>query len=177
MSPTPTPQWSLTSSLPTVCSPSFILSSLGFTAVAFVTGSLALWAPAFLLRSRVVLGETPPCLPGDSCSSSDRYQKGVRLGGLQVAGDGGRDSLIQTQATSSPSVRFLGWEIGDGLISSSRSSVTRGVLDRPELCRQLGRTIFFCRPWGRGEGAVQAEGLAPMPLPLPSASSLGSSPA
>ncbi|DAA15368.1 protein spinster homolog 1 [Bos indicus] len=51
--------------------PSFILSSLGFTAVAFVTGSLALWAPAFLLRSRVVLGETPPCLPGDSCSSSD----------------------------------------------------------------------------------------------------------
>nr|AAI10049.1 Similar to spinster-like protein [Rattus norvegicus] len=53
--------------------PSFVLSSLGFTAVAFVTGSLALWAPAFLLRSRVVLGETPPCLPGDSCSSSDRY--------------------------------------------------------------------------------------------------------
>nr|XP_051703604.1 protein spinster homolog 1 isoform X2 [Oryctolagus cuniculus] len=51
--------------------PSFVLSSLGFTAVAFVTGSLALWAPAFLLRSRVVLGETPPCLPGDSCSSSD----------------------------------------------------------------------------------------------------------
>lgn len=56
--------------------PSFILSSLGFTAVAFVTGSLALWAPAFLLRSRVVLGETPPCLPGDSCSSSDRYPGG-----------------------------------------------------------------------------------------------------
>lgn len=59
-----------------LCSPSFILSSLGFTAVAFVTGSLALWAPAFLLRSRVVLGETPPCLPGDSCSSSDRYPGG-----------------------------------------------------------------------------------------------------
>ncbi|CAO2583213.1 Protein spinster homolog 1 [Lemmus lemmus] len=34
--------------------PSFVLSSLGFTAVAFVTGSLALWAPAFLLRSRRV---------------------------------------------------------------------------------------------------------------------------
>lgn len=56
---------------PFLRSPSFILSSLGFTAVAFVTGSLALWAPAFLLRARVVLGETPPCLPGDSCSSSD----------------------------------------------------------------------------------------------------------
>ncbi|XP_051844363.1 protein spinster homolog 1 [Antechinus flavipes] len=54
-----------------VRNPSFVLSSLGFTAVAFVTGSLALWAPAFLLRARVVLGETPPCLPGDSCSSSD----------------------------------------------------------------------------------------------------------
>ncbi|KAF6271763.1 putative sphingolipid transporter 1 (putative) [Rhinolophus ferrumequinum] len=57
--------------------PSFILSSLGFTAVAFVTGSLALWAPAFLLRSRVVLGETPPCLPGDSCSSSDSLVFGL----------------------------------------------------------------------------------------------------
>lgn len=73
---TPIPRWSLTSSLLIVSSPSFILSSLGFTAVAFVTGSLALWAPAFLLRSRVVLGETPPCLPGDSCSSSDRYRDG-----------------------------------------------------------------------------------------------------
>ncbi|XP_001369318.1 protein spinster homolog 1 isoform X1 [Monodelphis domestica] len=57
--------------------PSFVLSSLGFTAVAFVTGSLALWAPAFLLRARVVLGETPPCLPGKSCSSSDSLIFGV----------------------------------------------------------------------------------------------------
>nr|XP_036848276.1 protein spinster homolog 1 isoform X4 [Manis javanica] len=60
-----------------VGSASFILSSLGFTAVAFVTGSLALWAPAFLLRSRVVLGETPPCLPGESCSSSDSLLFGL----------------------------------------------------------------------------------------------------
>jgi hypothetical protein len=70
----------MTFSLPSARSPSFILSSLGFTAVAFVTGSLALWAPAFLLRSRVVLGETPPCLPGDSCSSSDRYTGGAGMG-------------------------------------------------------------------------------------------------
>lgn len=74
--PYPDTSVSLISSFPIVFSPSFILSSLGFTAVAFVTGSLALWAPAFLLRSRVVLGETPPCLPGDSCSSSDRYPDG-----------------------------------------------------------------------------------------------------
>ncbi|XP_060028708.1 protein spinster homolog 1 isoform X2 [Erinaceus europaeus] len=66
---TPTSWWADLRAL--ARNPSFILSSLGFTAVAFVTGSLALWAPAFLLRSRVVLGETPPCLPGDSCSSSD----------------------------------------------------------------------------------------------------------
>lgn len=38
---------------------SFVLSSLGFTAVAFVTGSLALWAPAFLYRSRLVTGSPP----------------------------------------------------------------------------------------------------------------------
>lgn len=93
------PQWSLTSSLPIVRSPSFILSSLGFTAVAFVTGSLALWAPAFLLRSRVVLGETPPCLPGDSCSSSDRYPDGDWAGGpCRWQGMKWRGSVIQTQA-------------------------------------------------------------------------------
>ena len=93
------PQWSLTSSLLIVYSPSFILSSLGFTAVAFVTGSLALWAPAFLLRSRVVLGETPPCLPGDSCSSSDRYLDGDWAGGpCRWQGMKWRGSVIQTQA-------------------------------------------------------------------------------
>uniref|UniRef100_A0A665SYP6 Protein spinster homolog 1 n=1 Tax=Echeneis naucrates TaxID=173247 RepID=A0A665SYP6_ECHNA len=32
---------------------SFVLSTFGFTAVAFVTGSLALWAPTFLLRKGI----------------------------------------------------------------------------------------------------------------------------
>nr|XP_013804617.1 PREDICTED: protein spinster homolog 1 [Apteryx mantelli mantelli] len=40
---------------------SFVLSTLGFTAVAFVTGALALWAPAFLYRSRLASGAREPC--------------------------------------------------------------------------------------------------------------------
>ncbi|KAH0626561.1 hypothetical protein JD844_001619 [Phrynosoma platyrhinos] len=47
---------------------SFVLSSLGFTAVAFVTGSLALWAPAFLYRSRLANGSLQPCPPGKVCT-------------------------------------------------------------------------------------------------------------
>ncbi|KAF3699697.1 Protein spinster -like protein 1 Protein not really started Spinster-like protein [Channa argus] len=49
---------------------SFVFSTLGFTAVAFVTGSLALWAPTFLFRAAVFTGEKPPCTEGQ-CSSSD----------------------------------------------------------------------------------------------------------
>nr|XP_005293893.3 protein spinster homolog 1 [Chrysemys picta bellii] len=51
---------------------SFVLSSLGFTAVAFVTGSLALWAPAFLYRSCLATGQCRPCPDGDTCSSQQR---------------------------------------------------------------------------------------------------------
>ncbi|XP_074854576.1 protein spinster homolog 1 [Carettochelys insculpta] len=50
---------------------SFVLSSLGFTAVAFVTGSLALWAPAFLYRSCLATGRCQPCPDGDPCSSQE----------------------------------------------------------------------------------------------------------
>ncbi|KAG2463916.1 SPNS1 protein, partial [Polypterus senegalus] len=57
-------------------SKNFILSSLGFTSVAFVTGSLALWAPAFLLRARVVLGNLKPCLT-EPCISDDSLIFGV----------------------------------------------------------------------------------------------------
>uniref|UniRef100_A0A3Q1FE12 Protein spinster homolog 1 n=1 Tax=Acanthochromis polyacanthus TaxID=80966 RepID=A0A3Q1FE12_9TELE len=49
---------------------SFILSTFGFTAVAFVTGSLALWAPTFLFRAAVFSGEREPCVEGH-CASSD----------------------------------------------------------------------------------------------------------
>ncbi|XP_071321376.1 protein spinster homolog 1-like isoform X1 [Trachinotus anak] len=49
---------------------SFVLSTFGFTAVAFVTGSLALWAPTFLLRAAIFSGEKAPCFEGH-CASSD----------------------------------------------------------------------------------------------------------
>ncbi|TRY95634.1 hypothetical protein DNTS_017840 [Danionella cerebrum] len=50
--------------------PSFILSTFGFTAVAFVTGSLALWAPAFLFRAGVFTGVKLPCFKAP-CDDSD----------------------------------------------------------------------------------------------------------
>ncbi|XP_059499090.1 protein spinster homolog 1 [Stegostoma tigrinum] len=50
---------------------SFVLSSLGFTSVAFVTGTLALWAPAYLFRAQVVQGTMRPCTKG-TCNSLDR---------------------------------------------------------------------------------------------------------
>lgn len=56
---------------PVSCSRSFLLSTLGFTAVAFVTGSLALWAPTFLFRAAVFTGERAPCVAGN-CAASDR---------------------------------------------------------------------------------------------------------
>ncbi|KAM4025825.1 LOW QUALITY PROTEIN: protein spinster homolog 1-like [Anomaloglossus baeobatrachus] len=40
--------------------PSFMLTTFGFTTVAFVTGALALWAPTLLLRARIVLYKTDP---------------------------------------------------------------------------------------------------------------------
>ncbi|KAG7505859.1 spinster-like 1 [Solea senegalensis] len=49
---------------------SFVLSTFGFTAVAFVTGSLALWAPTFLLRAAIFTGKKAPCVDGH-CASSD----------------------------------------------------------------------------------------------------------
>ncbi|KAM3598445.1 uncharacterized protein V6R79_018090 [Siganus canaliculatus] len=49
---------------------SFILSTFGFTAVAFVTGSLALWAPTFLFRAAVFTGERPPCVEGN-CAATE----------------------------------------------------------------------------------------------------------
>ncbi|KAI3359821.1 hypothetical protein L3Q82_013827, partial [Scortum barcoo] len=55
---------------------SFVLSTFGFTAVAFVTGSLALWAPTFLFRAAILTGEKAPCLEGN-CASSDSLIFGV----------------------------------------------------------------------------------------------------
>ncbi|NXM70218.1 SPNS3 protein, partial [Serilophus lunatus] len=49
---------------------SFIWSSLGLTAMAFVTGALGMWVPLFLYRAQVVQGIVPPCLQ-ESCNSSN----------------------------------------------------------------------------------------------------------
>ncbi|XP_060709514.1 protein spinster homolog 1 isoform X2 [Hemiscyllium ocellatum] len=56
--------------------PSFVLSSLGFTSVAFVTGTLALWAPAYLFRAQVVQGTMRPCTKG-TCNSLDSLLFGI----------------------------------------------------------------------------------------------------
>ncbi|XP_053326837.1 protein spinster homolog 1 [Spea bombifrons] len=55
---------------------SFVLSTFGFTTVAFVTGSLALWAPTFLIRSRRVLYSHEPCQTA-MCDSDDSMIFGV----------------------------------------------------------------------------------------------------
>ncbi|NXL63220.1 SPNS3 protein, partial [Chordeiles acutipennis] len=49
---------------------SFVWSSLGLTAMAFVTGALGMWIPLFLYRAQVVQGIVSPCFQ-ESCSSSN----------------------------------------------------------------------------------------------------------
>lgn len=51
---------------------SFVYSSLGLTAMAFVTGALGMWMPLFLYRAQVVQGIVPPCFQ-ESCNSSNRW--------------------------------------------------------------------------------------------------------
>ncbi|KAF6097347.1 putative sphingolipid transporter 3 (putative) [Phyllostomus discolor] len=49
---------------------SFVWSTLGVTAMAFVTGALGFWAPKFLFEARVVHGLQPPCFK-EPCDSKD----------------------------------------------------------------------------------------------------------
>ncbi|XP_062844686.1 protein spinster homolog 3 [Trichomycterus rosablanca] len=51
---------------------SFVWSSWGVTAMAFVTGALAFWTPTFLSRARVIQGITPACSK-EPCDPSDSY--------------------------------------------------------------------------------------------------------
>lgn len=55
-----------------VCSRSFVWSTLGVTAMAFVTGALAFWTPTFMSRARVIQGKTSECSK-EPCDPSDRY--------------------------------------------------------------------------------------------------------
>lgn len=56
---------------------SFVLSTFGFTAVAFVTGSLALWAPTFLYRAAVFTGKKAPCADQTHCASNESLIFGI----------------------------------------------------------------------------------------------------
>ncbi|KAK2495181.1 hypothetical protein MC885_008967 [Smutsia gigantea] len=49
---------------------SFVWSTLGVTAMAFVTGALGFWAPTFLFEARVVHGLQLPCFR-EPCNSQD----------------------------------------------------------------------------------------------------------
>lgn len=55
---------------------SFVWSTLGVTAMAFVTGALGFWAPKFLFEARVVHGLSLPCRQ-ESCNSQDSLIFGV----------------------------------------------------------------------------------------------------
>ncbi|XP_035934288.2 protein spinster homolog 3 isoform X1 [Halichoerus grypus] len=55
---------------------SFVWSTLGVTAIAFVTGALGFWAPTFLLEARVVHGLQLPCLQ-DPCNNQDSLIFGI----------------------------------------------------------------------------------------------------
>uniref|UniRef100_A0A8C6RJW4 SPNS lysolipid transporter 3, sphingosine-1-phosphate (putative) n=2 Tax=Nannospalax galili TaxID=1026970 RepID=A0A8C6RJW4_NANGA len=59
---------------------SFVWSTLGVTAMAFVTGALGFWAPKFLFEARVVHGLQLPCFQ-EPCSSQDS----LIFGALTVA--------------------------------------------------------------------------------------------
>ncbi|XP_051949765.1 protein spinster homolog 3-like [Xyrauchen texanus] len=51
---------------------SFVWSSFGVTAMAFVTGALAFWTPTFLSRAQVAQGLRPPCKV-EPCNPIDSY--------------------------------------------------------------------------------------------------------
>ncbi|XP_069738227.1 protein spinster homolog 1 [Phaenicophaeus curvirostris] len=62
-----------------------VLSTLGFTAVAFVTGALALWGPAFLYRSHVASGRGPAC-GGGGCQRDESLVFGALTCGSGALG-------------------------------------------------------------------------------------------
>ncbi|KAL0994767.1 hypothetical protein UPYG_G00126910 [Umbra pygmaea] len=51
---------------------SFVWSSLGVTAMAFLTGALAFWSPTFLVRAQITQGTQPPCTV-EPCDTSNSY--------------------------------------------------------------------------------------------------------
>uniref|UniRef100_A0A669PEH2 Sphingolipid transporter 3 (putative) n=1 Tax=Phasianus colchicus TaxID=9054 RepID=A0A669PEH2_PHACC len=67
-------------SFPSSSSWSFVWSSLGLTAMAFVTGALGLWVPVFLYRAQVALGIVQQCLEKSCNSSNSLIFGGITIG-------------------------------------------------------------------------------------------------
>ncbi|XP_061211455.1 protein spinster homolog 3-like [Neopsephotus bourkii] len=59
---------------------SFVWSSLGLTAMAFVTGALGMWVPLFLYRAQLVQGTVSPCLLETCNSSNSLIFGGITIG-------------------------------------------------------------------------------------------------
>nr|XP_013045438.1 protein spinster homolog 3-like isoform X2 [Anser cygnoides] len=59
---------------------SFVWSSLGLTAMAFVTGALGVWVPMFLHRAQVVQGTVSPCLEKSCSLSNSLIFGGITIG-------------------------------------------------------------------------------------------------
>uniref|UniRef100_A0A8D1MIG9 Major facilitator superfamily (MFS) profile domain-containing protein n=1 Tax=Sus scrofa TaxID=9823 RepID=A0A8D1MIG9_PIG len=64
---------------------SFVWSTLGVTAMAFVTGALGFWIPKFLFEARVVHGLQLPCFQ-EPCSSQDSLIFGALTVGTGIIG-------------------------------------------------------------------------------------------
>ncbi|XP_074153869.1 protein spinster homolog 3 [Sminthopsis crassicaudata] len=64
---------------------SFVWSTLGVTAMAYVIGALAFWVPSFLTQIRVLHGLQPPCLR-EPCDSSDSLIFGALTVGTGIVG-------------------------------------------------------------------------------------------
>uniref|UniRef100_A0A672UUR1 SPNS lysolipid transporter 3, sphingosine-1-phosphate (putative) n=1 Tax=Strigops habroptila TaxID=2489341 RepID=A0A672UUR1_STRHB len=59
---------------------SFVWSSLGLTAMAFVTGALGMWVPLFLYRAQLIQGTVSPCLREICNSSNSLIFGGITIG-------------------------------------------------------------------------------------------------
>nr|XP_027301788.1 protein spinster homolog 3 isoform X1 [Anas platyrhynchos]XP_038021704.1 protein spinster homolog 3 isoform X1 [Anas platyrhynchos] len=59
---------------------SFVWSTLGLTAMAFVTGALGMWVPMFLYRAQVVQGTVSPCVEKSCNSSNSLIFGGITIG-------------------------------------------------------------------------------------------------
>ncbi|KAM9038696.1 protein spinster homolog 3-like isoform 3-T3 [Sarcophilus harrisii] len=64
---------------------SFVWSTLGVTAMAYVVGALAFWVPTFLTQIRVLQGLQPPCLR-EPCDSPDSLIFGALTVGTGFVG-------------------------------------------------------------------------------------------